>query len=106
MSEDQIVTRVLDKISDYFDENVHPYYRRHHIMHWSTDPFIRGTFSGYSDLDLDDWLLDGIGPDQNLSFAGEAFPADGDFQAWVHTAMYSGVAAAGKIIDAYETRRC
>jgi len=95
LSETRIVERVVDIIGDYWGVNAEEAYRSHYLEYWTDDPFIRGTYSGYSDDNRANWVID---VDDKLYFAGEAFPVNGESQAWVHTAMHSGFEAADKIL--------
>ena len=86
LSESRIIDRILDSISDYFDTNVSSLYRRHLLIDWSENPNIRGTYSGYPDIDDENWVVDAVG-NGKLYFAGESFPVNDETQGWVYTCL-------------------
>ena len=100
LSESETVNEILKLLSNYVGRSTSTLsYRRHFLMNWSEEPFIRGTYSGYAYNGDDDIEARALNVSNRLFFAGEAFPAYGEEQSWVYSAFHSGFDAARQILD-------
>ena len=84
-SDDAIFQFIMEELDTMFDGKASRYYQNHVIQNWSSEPFIRGSYSNF----IEDVIEDLRAPINNkIFFAGEAYAPD-DITSTVHGAGIS-----------------
>ncbi len=100
--EESLVSYFLEELDTMFDGRASRSYVDHVVQNWSNEPFIRGSYSHYTDYDAKRVLAEPIA--DKVFFAGEAYAADSDL-ATVHGAGRSGSKTVNAILASMSASR-
>jgi hypothetical protein len=105
LSDNEIVTLILDQLDSVFGGQASATFIEAYVKNWNEVPFIRGAYSRLPDIDALLWpiptLRNSTKTRNRIFFAGEAIPVDWEW-GFAHGAALSGRFAAERILALLE----
>ena len=92
-SEGALKEHLLQELDTIFDGQASKYYQKHIVQNWSAEPYIRGSYSHYHNMDAQGVLAAPI--EDKIYFAGEAYAED---YSTAHGAAESAYTAVEEIL--------